>query len=251
MFVHGALCVAHSGRCLLSTYLAERESNRGECAHPCRWRYALVEEKRPGVYFPIREDEQGSYIFNSKDLCLIEHLPEIIGTGVDALKIEGRMKGINYVAGVTRTYRQALDRFKKNPENYRFEPEWLEELKKVSHRGYTTGFALGVPSGEGYNYTTSDYVRTHDLLGVVTEVLSSVDEGSPFRVKVNVRNRIMPGQQVEVITKDLQSFQTKLDELVNEKGECLQAAHPGHEIVIKTNLPVGVNDLIRKKNPPG
>jgi putative protease len=249
IFVHGALCVAHSGRCLLSTYLAERESNRGECAHPCRWKYALVEEKRPGVYFPIMEDVQGSYIFNSKDLCLIEHLPEVIDTGIDALKIEGRMKGINYVAGVTRTYRQALDCFKKNPENYHFEPEWLEELKKLSHRGYTTGFTLGVPSRESYNYTTSDYVRTHDLLGVVTEVLSSVDEGSPSQVKVNVRNKIMPGQQVEVITTDLQSFQTKLDELVNEKGECLQAAHPGQEIVIKTNLPVGVNDLIRKKNP--
>jgi len=249
VFIHGALCVAHSGRCLLSAYLAERESNRGECAHPCRWKYALMEEKRPGVYFPIMEDEQGSYIFNSKDLCLIEHLPAVIATGVDALKIEGRMKGINYVAGVTRTYRQALDCFKKNPESYHFDPEWLEELKKVSHRGYTTGFALGVPSRESYNYATSDYVRTHDLLGVVTEVFPSGEGGAPSQVKVDVRNRIIPGQQVEFITTDLQIFQTKLGELVNEKGECLRAAHPGHKIVIKTNLPVRVNDLIRKKNP--
>jgi putative protease len=249
IFIHGALCVAHSGRCLLSTYLAERESNRGECAHPCRWKYALMEENRPGVYFPIREDEQGSYIFNSKDLCLIEHLPAVIATGVDALKIEGRMKGINYVAGVTRAYRQALDCFKKDPDNYHFNPKWLEELKKLSHRGYTTGFALGVPSRESYNYITSDYVRTHDLLGVVTAVFPAVNEGSPSQVKVDVRNKIMPGQQVEIITTDLKSFQTKLAELVNEKGECLQAAHPGQEVVIKTSLPVRVNDLIRKKNP--
>ena len=248
-FVHGALCVAHSGRCLLSTYLADRESNRGECAHPCRWKYALMEEKRPGVYFPIMEDERGSYIFNSKDLCLIDHLPEVIATGVDALKIEGRMKGINYVAGVTRTYRQALDCFKKDPENYHFDPEWLEELKKLSHRGYTTGFSLGVPSPESYNYITSDYVRTHDLLGVVTDVLPPGEEGAPSQVKIDVRNKIIPGQQVEIITADLESFQTELDELLNEKGECLQAAHPGQEIVIKTSLPVRVNDLIRKENP--
>jgi putative protease len=195
------------------------------------------------------EDEQGSYVFNSKDLCLIEHLPEVISTGVDSLKIEGRMKGINYVAGVTRTYRQALDCFKKDPENYHFDPEWLKELKKLSHRGYTTGFSLGVPSPESYNYTTSDYVRTHDLLGVVTDVLPSGEKGSPSQVKVDVRNKIIPGQQVEILTTDLQSFQTQLDQLVNERGECLQAAHPGQEIVIKTGLPVRVNDLIRKKNP--
>ncbi|MDX1778328.1 MAG: U32 family peptidase C-terminal domain-containing protein, partial [Thermodesulfobacteriota bacterium] len=169
--------------------------------------------------------------------------------GVDALKIEGRMKGINYVAGVTRTYRQALDCFKKDPENYHFDTERLEELKKLSHRGYTTGFALGVPSPESYNYTTSDYVRTHDLLGVVTDVVPPGEEGAPSQVKVDVRNKIISGQQVEIITADLQSFQMKLDQLVNEKGECLQAAHPGQEILIKTSLPVRVNDLIRKENP--
>ena len=249
IFVHGALCVAYSGRCLLSTYLAQRESNRGECAHPCRWKYALMEEKRPGVYFPVTEDEQGSYIFNSKDLCLIEHLPEIIATGVDSLKIEGRMKGINYVAGVTRIYRHALDCFKRDPENYHFDPAWIGELRKLSHRGYTTGFALGTPGSESYTFTTSDYIRTHDLLGVVTEVLPSDNQGSSWQVKIHVRNKIIPGEQVEIITRDLQNFHTRFEEIISEKGEILEAAHPGQEIVIRMDIPVSVNDLVRKKNP--
>jgi putative protease len=249
IFIHGALCVAYSGRCLLSTFLAQRESNRGECAHPCRWKYALMEEKRPGVYFPITEDEKGSYIFNSKDLCLIEHLPEVIATGVDALKIEGRMKGINYVAGVTRIYRHALDCFKKNPENYHFDPQWLDELRKLSHRDYTTGFALGVPASESYTYTTSEYIRTHDLLGVITEVIPSGNDDLTSQVKLHVRNKVVPGEQVEIITRDLQSFYTRLGEIVSEKGEVLQAAHPGQEVVIKTDVPVSVNDLVRKKRP--
>jgi putative protease len=206
-----------------------------------------MEEKRPGVYFPITEDEEGSYIFNSKDLCLIEYLPEVIATGVDALKIEGRMKGINYVSGVTRIYRHALDCFNENPENYHFDPHWLDELKKLSHREYTTGFVLGVPSSESYTYTTSEYIRTHDLLGVVTEVLSSDNQGSTPQMKLHVRNKIVPGEQVEVITRDLQSFHTRLGEIISEKGEVLQAAHPGQEVVIKTDVPVSVNDLVRKK----
>ena len=249
IFIHGALCVAYSGRCLLSTYLAQRESNRGECAQPCRWKYALMEEKRPGVYFPITEDDQGTFIFNSKDLCLIECLPEVIATGVDALKIEGRMKGINYVAGVTRIYRYALDCFKKDPDNYHFDPQWLDELKKLSHRDYTTGFAFGMPSAESYTYTTSEYVRTYDLLGVVTEVLPLGKEGSSSQVKLHVRNRVFPGEQVEIITRDLQSFHTRLGEISSEKGKTLQAAHPGQEIVFKTDVPVRVNDLVRKRKP--
>jgi putative protease len=206
-----------------------------------------MEEKRPGVYFPITEDEKGSYIFNSKDLCLIEHLPEVIATGVDALKIEGRMKGINYVAGVTRIYRHALDCFKKNPESYHCDPQWLEELKKLSHRDYTTGFALGVPSSDSYTYTTSEYIRTHDLLGVITEIIPSDNQGSSPRVKLHVRNKVVSGEQVEIITRDLQSFHTVVGEMVSEKGEFLEAAHPGQEVVIKTDVPVSVNDLVRKK----
>jgi putative protease len=251
IFIHGSLCISHSGRCLLSTYLAHRDSNRGECAHPCRWKYALMEENRPGVYFPISEDEYGSYIFNAKDLCLIEYLPEVIATGVDALKIEGRMKGINYVAGVTRIYRHALECYRRSPQNYQFQQQWLEELKKLSHRDYTTGFVFGSPSGENYDYATSEYIRTHTLVGVVKEIQPSLEESaSPDagkQVKIQVRNKIVSGDEIEFITKELKSYHIKLGEFVNEKGEILQIAQPGQEIVLRSDLPVRVNDLLRKK----
>lgn len=251
IFVHGALCISYSGRCLLSTYLAQRDPNRGECAHPCRWKYTLMEEKRPNLYFPITEDEYGSYIFNSKDLCLVEFLPEIISTGVDAFKIEGRMKGIHYVACVTRIYRHALDCYGENPESYQFQTRWLEELKKVSHRDYTTGFCLGPPSLESFNYATSEYIRTHELVGVVKEVLPSTREGSSSDstsfIKIQVRNKIIKGEQVEFIDKDLNSYHIRLEKIMDKKGEILQLAQPGQEIVIKTTLPVGVNDLLRRK----
>ena len=251
IFIHGSLCISHSGRCLLSTYLAHRDSNRGACAHPCRWKYALMEENRPGVYFPISEDEHGCYIFNAKDLCLLEYLPEIIATGVDALKIEGRMKGINYVAGVTRIYRHALKCYSRDPENYRFQPEWLAELKKLSHRDYTTGFAVGAPSSEDYNYVTSEYIRTHTLVGVVREILL-VGEESTFphagtHVKIQVRNKIVSGDEIEFITKELNSYHMKLGDFTNEQGEIIQVAQPGQEILLRTDLPVRPNDLMRKK----
>jgi len=240
IFIHGALCVSYSGRCLLSTYLAQRDPHRGECAHPCRWKYTLMEEKRPNLYFPITEDEYGSYIFNSKDLCLIEYLPEIIRSGADALKIEGRMKGIYYVAGVTRIYRHALDCFGKNAEDYQFQTQWLEELKKVSHRDYTTGFCLGPPSGESFNYATSEYIRTHELIGVVKEVLPSLGKSyssdSEKFVKLQVRNKIIRGEEVEFIDKNLNNYHTRLEEMMNEQREILPLAQPGQ-----------VNDLLRRE----
>jgi putative protease len=210
-----------------------------------------MEENRPGVYFPISEDEQGSYIFNAKDLCLIEYLPEVIATGVDALKIEGRMKGVNYVAGVTRIYRHALECYRRSPENYQFQQQWLEELKKLSHRDYTTGFVLGAPSGESYNYATSEYIRTHTFVGVVKEILPFLEENaSPDigkHVKIQVRNKIVSGDEIEFITKELKSYHMQLGEFTNGKGELLQVAQPGQEILLRTDLPVRVNDLIRKK----
>ncbi|MEE9503945.1 MAG: U32 family peptidase C-terminal domain-containing protein, partial [Thermodesulfobacteriota bacterium] len=251
IFVHGAMCISHSGRCLLSTYLTQRDPNRGECAHPCRWKYSLMEENRPNRYFPITEDEYGSYVFNSKDLCLIEYLPEIIAAGVDAIKIEGRMKGIHYVASVTRIYRRALDCYGEAPERYQFQAEWLEELKKISHRDYTIGFFLGTPSEESFRYDTSNYVRTHELVGVVKEVLPSTGEDastdSARLVKLQVRNKITQGDKVEFIDKDLNSYHTTVEKMMNEKGEVLPLAQPGQEIVIRTNSQVGVNDLLRKK----
>ena len=251
VFIHGAMCISYSGRCLLSTYLTYRDPNRGECAHPCRWKYSLMEENRPNLYFPITEDEYGSYVFNSKDLCLIEYLPEIISAGVDAIKIEGRMKGIHYVAGVTRIYRHALDCYGRDPEGYQFKAEWLEELKKISHRGYTIGFFLGTPSEKSFSYDTSNYTRTHELVGVVKEILPSTYEAnstdSARLVKVQVRNKITQGDKVEFINKDMNSYHTTVEEMKNERGDVLPLAQPGQEFVIRTNLQVGVNDLVRRE----
>jgi putative protease len=253
IFVHGAICIAHSGRCLLSTYLAQRESNRGECAHPCRWRYALVEEKRPRDYFPITEDERGSYIFNSKDLCLIEHLPEVLKTGVDALKIEGRMKGINYVAGVTRVYRRALDYYQQDPDRFQVRPEWLEELRRLSHRDYTTGFALGMPTAGDYTYPTSDYVRTHELVAVVTHDPPPGNSGDPSTagrwVRLDVRNRITRGELIEFVDRELHCHTGRLTEMTDEQGDALEEAHPGRQVLVRIDLPVGKNDLLRRRKP--
>jgi len=250
IFVHGAICIAYSGRCLLSTYLAQRESNRGECAQPCRWKYSLAEEKRPGDFFPVAEDEGGSYIFNSKDLCLIEHLPAVMATGVDALKIEGRMKGINYVAGVTRVYRSALDCYRQDPDRFHFHPEWLEELRRLSHRDYTTGFALGTPAGSDYNYATADYVRTHELVAVVTDVerrggADAAPAGGGW-IKLEVRNRIARGERIEFVDRTLQCHAGRLAEMTDVQGNPLDEAHPGRHVLIRTRLPVDKGDLVRR-----
>jgi putative protease len=251
IFIHGAMCISYSGRCLLSNYLTNRDPNKGECSHPCRWKYALTEEKRPNEYFPITEDEYGSYVFNSKDLCLIEYIPEIVASGIDALKIEGRMKGIHYVAGVTRVYRHALDCYGENPEKYQFQTKWLEELKKLSHRDYTTGFYLGPTSSESFNYTTSEYIRTHEFVGVVREIVPLPGERSSSHseklIKIQVRNKVIQGEHVEFINKNLNSYHVRLDEITNEAGEMVQVAQPGQEIVIRTNLPIGTNDILRRE----
>jgi putative protease len=159
MFIHGAMCISYSGRCLLSNYMAGRDSNRGQCAHPCRWKYYLMEEKRPGEYMPVYENERGTFIYNSKDLCMIGHLPEIIDSGVLSLKIEGRMKSSYYVATVVKAYREAIDAYYEDPKGFKFNPEWLRELSKASHREYTTGFYLNKTTGEDQIYHTSSYIR--------------------------------------------------------------------------------------------
>jgi U32 family peptidase len=248
IFVHGAICIAYSGRCLLSTYLTHRESNRGECAHPCRWKYALVEETRPRDCFPIAEDERGSYIFNSKDLCLIEHLPEVLKTGVDAIKIEGRMKGINYVAGATRVYRRALDSYRQDPDRFQVHPEWLAELRRLSHRDYTTGFALGMPAAGDYTYSTSDYLGTHELVAVVTHDPPPGNAAGRW-VRLDVRNRITRGELIEFVDRELRCHTGRLAEMTDERGNPLDEAHPGRQVLVRTDLPVGKNDLLRRKKP--
>jgi len=240
-FVHGAMCISYSGRCLLSSFMAERDGNKGQCAHPCRWNYYLMEEKRPGEYYKIEEDEKGTYVFNSKDLCMIEHIPELIEAGVDSLKIEGRMKGINYVASVVSIYRQAIDRYFDNPEKYKFDPEWLEELKKVSHRGYTKGFFFGDLDKSAQNYASSAYIRTYDFVGVVKEKL---DDG---RVHVQVRNKIVKGDELEVFTKELPPKKFTLDYLESKTGADIDHAQPLQEVYMKFGFDVAENDLIRRE----
>jgi len=237
LFAHGAMCISYSGRCLLSSVMSGRNANKGECSHPCRWNYSLVEETRPGEYFPVFEDETGTFIFNSKDLCLIEHLPEIITSGVSSLKIEGRMKGIYYVASVVRAYRAALDAIKTEGINYRFRPEWLQELCKISHRGYSTGFLFGQPEDVGQEYHC-DYHRSHLFVGIVEE------ENSDGTFMIAVRNKISRGDTVELMGPGMRndSFAAAM---LDEKGNLLAAANPNQRI--KMLLPAGaaINDLLR------
>ncbi len=240
VFVHGAMCISYSGRCLLSSIMAGRDANRGECAHPCRWRYALVEETRPGEYFPIEEDTAGTFIFNSRDLCLVEYLPELVAAGVSSLKIEGRMKGIHYVASVIRVYREALDRLRDEGDAYRFRPEWLEELCKISHRGYTTGFLLEEPREVAQEYH-SRYVRSHDVVGVVESV---EPDGTAV---VGVRNRIVSGDPLELIGPRMKAAPFTLDDMQTLDGAPLAAANPNQRIRIPAPLPAEPLDLIRRE----
>jgi putative protease len=246
VFVHGAMCISYSGRCLLSGIMTGRNANTGECAHPCRWNYALVEEQRPGEYFPVLEDATGTFIFNSKDLCLLEFIPELVASGVDSLKIEGRMKGIHYLASVVRVYREALDRYCEAPDSYRFQPELLDELHKISHRGYTTGFFFGRPAESDREYH-SRYIRNYDFVGIVDEV------GHDGEVVVEVRNRITSGDALEFIGRGISSNLFRLREMTaveetaaGDKSR-LQVAHPNRRVSFRVPFPVEKYDLIRRE----
>lgn len=241
VFVHGAMCMSYSGRCLLSNYLADRDANRGECAQPCRWNYALVEEKRPGVYYPVTEDDRGSYIFNAQDLCLIQHLPELLAAGVDSLKIEGRMKSIHYVATVVQAYRQALDAYYRDPGRYVFDPAWLEEIKKVSHRDYTTGFLFDRPQAQSQNYETS-YLRSYDFVGLVLDY----DEKSGWAT-VEQRNNFKNGDLLEITGPATPLFTQVLQYMEDETGQAIGAApHPRQVVRFPVAQPVRAWDLIRR-----
>lgn len=226
VFVHGAMCVAYSGRCLLSNVLAGRDANRGECAQSCRWRYAVVEEKRPGEYMPIEEDEGGTHIFNSKDLRLIEYIPDLVRMGVDSLKTEGRMKSAYYVATVVRAYRQALDLYAQDPAGYKLPPELLDELDKVSHRPYWAGFFA--PTDAGIHRPSSAYIQTHEVVGVV----ESYDEARGEAV-VGVRNRLPLGAEVEVMQPRASIVKAVISRLTRvEPEEELETAHANFKVRI-------------------
>ena len=242
-FVHGAMCISYSGRCLLSNYMIDRDANRGMCAHPCRWKYKLVEEKRPGEYYPVEEDNRGTYIMNSKDLCMLEHLPDLIDAGVSSFKIEGRMKSVFYVATVVSAYREALDSYMADPENYSFDYSWYNEMLKASHREFTTGFYYDKPTNEDQNYQTSAYTREYSFTGKVL----SYDTDSSIAV-VEQRNKMNLGDTIEVFGPDIDYFEQKLTVLLDEDDNPIESApHPQQILHIKMNKPVKPNYILRKK----
>lgn len=243
-FVHGAMCISYSGRCLLSSIMTGRDSNRGMCAHPCRYKYTLMEEKRPGEYYPIEEDGRGTYIMNSKDLCMIEHIPDLDKAGIASIKIEGRMKSIFYVATVIGAYRRALDSYYKNPKDWKLDPEILEELSKASHREFTTGFYYGKTTNQDQNYETSAYVKDYTFTGLVKDY----DESSGYAV-VEQRNKMEIGDMIEFFGPDGKSFSQVLTSMKDlESGEDLMSApHAKQMLLIKTEQPVSANYLLRRK----
>ncbi len=242
-FIHGAMCVSYSGRCLLSNYMINRDANRGECAQPCRWKYYLMEEKRPGEYFPVFEDEKGTHIFNSKDLCMIEHIPELVKSGISSFKIEGRVKSFYYVATVIKAYRDAIDAYFDNPDKYVLNNYIREELEKVSHREYTTGFFFGWKDKDTQIYHTSAYIREYDIVGLV----KSYDENTRI-AEIEQRNRFFLGDEVEFLQPHKPFFAQVIEKMTNENGESIDSApHPQMTVMIPVKIPVVPNTLMRKK----
>lgn len=242
-FVHGAMCVSYSGRCLLSNYLTHRDSNRGACSHPCRWKYYLMEEKRPGEYMPVFENERGTFIFNSKDLCMIEHIPQLIGAGITSFKIEGRVKNELYVATVVKAYRQAIDAYFENPENYTVDKEILNELEKVSHREYTSGFYFGKPTEEQQLYTSNTYIQEYGIVGVVR----SWDKESKTAV-IEQRNKFEQGDTLEVLTPVGENFTITASDMKDENGDPIESApHAQMIVTLHSDKPMGEYCVLRKK----
>lgn len=243
IFIHGAMCISYSGRCLLSNYMTGRDSNRGLCAHPCRWQYHLVEEKRPGEYFPVYENERGTFIFNSRDLCMIEYLPQIINAGVTSLKIEGRMKSAYYVATVVKAYRQALDSYYEMGSDFKFDAKWLEEVSKASHREFTTGFYFEKPSSETQIYHTSSYIRDYDFIGLVLEYDSNTGIA-----KIEQRNRMFVGEEIEVVNPEGDFFVQTIDSMKNIDGEPIESApHPQMIVYMPMKQAVVQYTMVRRK----
>ena len=240
VFVHGAMCVSYSGRCLLSAYMAGRDANLGDCAQPCRWKYHLMEEKRPGEYFPIEESEEGTFIFNSRDLCLIGQIPDLARLGVTSLKIEGRMKSVHYVATVVGAYRRSIDGYYSNPAEWQVDPDWLAELDKVSHRPYTTGFFTGRPGAEAQDYGGSN-VGQADFVGMVTNVGADVME-------VDVRNRIEAGEHLELLVPQQQGRPYVLEWMRDcETRESVSQAHPNWRVQMPNPGQVTPYSILRRK----
>ena len=242
-FIHGAMCISYSGRCLLSNYFTGRDANQGACTHPCRWKYAVVEEKRPGEYLPVYENERGTYIFNSKDLCMIEHIPELMESGIDSFKIEGRMKTALYVATVARTYRRAIDDYKQSPELYREHMAWYQEqISNCTYRQFTTGFFFGKPSDEAQIYDNNTYVKEYTYLGIVGER----NEEGLYRIEQ--RNKFSVGESIEVMKPDGANITVTVQRIVDEEGNDMESApHPKQVLYIDLGQPLAMYDILRRK----
>jgi len=242
-FVHGAMCISYSGRCLLSNFMAGRDANRGACTHPCRWKYALVEEQRPGQYYPIEEDAYGSYILNSRDLCMIDHIPELAEAGVYSLKIEGRMKSMYYVATVVTAYRAAIDDYLSDPDNYRFDTKYYDELCKASHREFTHGFYFNKPTDKDQNYITSDYIRDYSFIGLVRETDSETG-----LTTVEQRNKFSVGDTVEIFGPHTPYYEETIREMYDEEGSAIESApHPQQILRIRFERTPEEGFIMRKK----
>lgn len=242
-FIHGAMCISYSGRCLLSSFMAGRDANRGACTHPCRWKYAVVEESRPGEYMPVYENERGTYIFNSKDLCMIEHIPEMIEAGIDSFKVEGRMKTALYVATVARTYRLAIDEFLESPELYKSRlPFYKSEISKCTYRQYTTGFFFGKPDENTQIYDSNTYVKEYTYLGIVD---GANDEGL---YHIEQRNKFSVGETIEVMKPDGTNLEAVVKVIKDEDGNSMDSApHPKQQLYIDLGVELSKYDILRRK----
>lgn len=242
-FVHGAMCISYSGRCLLSNYFTGRDANKGACTHPCRWRYAVVEEQRPGEYLPVYENERGTYIFNSKDLCMIEHIPEILDAGIDSLKIEGRMKTALYVATVARTYRRAIDNYLESEEKYRENLEWYkEEIGKCTYRQFTTGFFFGKPDENTQIYDSNTYINEYTYLGIVGE------KNEKNQYAIEQRNKFSVGEEIEVMKPSGENVLVQVLSIQDEDGNEMESApHPKQKLWIDLGVELEHYDILRRK----
>ena len=242
-FIHGAMCISYSGRCLLSNYFTGRDANQGACTHPCRWKYSIVEKTRPNEYMPVYENERGTYIFNSKDLCMIEHIPELMESGIDSFKIEGRMKTALYVATVARTYRKAIDDYKVSPELYKKNLPWyLDQISNCTYRQFTTGFFFGKPSDEAQIYDNNTYLKEYTYLGIVGEQ----NEEGLYRIEQ--RNKFSVGEEIEIMKPDGENLTVTVKRIVDEDGADMESApHPKQVLYIDLDHPLEKYDILRRK----
>ena len=240
-FIHGAMCISYSGRCLLSNFFTGRDANQGACTHPCRWKYAVVEEKRPGQYMPVYENERGTYIFNSKDLCMIEHIPEMVEAGIDSFKIEGRMKTALYVATVARTYRLAIDDYLKDPKLYEEHMLWyLDQISNCTYRQFTTGFYFGKPDETSQIYDSNTYVREYTYLGII-------GKESVGRYRIEQRNKFSVGETIEIMKPDGQNIETVVRAIINEDGETQESApHSKQVLYVELDKKAEKYDILRR-----